>query len=361
LSRGFLLSKKDRRADMHSRLLASLLSVAKVNLVACLRDDRIGFPSNKDLRIFIPDIHLISEKRRKQGNFTFATNFPDLLTAVADALTELRAKKADDETIAVYQLGDFLDLWRENPGLDDKLEVASQIKDDHEDLVSALLDRRLKARFLLGNHDFDLYRWPDYSAWERRYYLPDASAQAPSLILLHGDIFDWVELMPDKVQDVFVYLFAPHLSPTDYSLGQMKALIKQSHGRRNYRTYIRAPKPVTVGHIGDDMGNIPDIWNIQKEGSSSPENLKFLKSAYECCQKANKDYGMNLRAAVIGHTHHARIAVHETDKGDLFTLIDCGAWIENCIADGESSSAPNAQIGALSANEARIYQLAKKE
>lgn len=344
---------------MHSKLLASLLSIATVNLVASLRDERIGFPDNKDLRIFIPDIHLISEKRRKQGNFTFATNFPDLLTALAGALTELRAKRADDETIAVYQLGDFLDLWREDPGLDDKLEVGSRIKDDHEDLVSALLDSNLKTRFLLGNHDFDLYRWPDYGAWERRYYLPDASVQAPSLILLHGDIFDWVELMPDKVQDVFVYLFAPHLSPTDYSLGQMKDLIKQSHGRRNYRTYIRAPKPVTVGLMGKDMETIPDRWNIQTEGSSSPENQKFLNSAYECCQKANKNYGVNLRAAVIGHTHHARIAVREDDSG-FFVLIDCGAWIENCKAEDGSQTAPNAQIGALSANEVRIYQLAQK-
>lgn len=61
--------------------------------------------------------------------------------------------------------------------------------------------------------------------------------------------------------------------------------------------------------------------------------------------------------AVIGHTHHARIAIRETKTGELFTLIDCGAWIENCLAEGDASPMPNAQIAALSANEARIYQL----
>jgi hypothetical protein len=44
----------------------------------------------------------------------------------------------------------------------------------------------------------------------------------------------------------------------------------------------------------------------------------------------------------------------------LFTLIDCGAWIEQCIAGGETNPMPSAQIAALSANEARIYQLAPR-
>jgi UDP-2,3-diacylglucosamine pyrophosphatase LpxH len=68
-------------------------------------------------------------------------------------------------------------------------------------------------------------------------------------------------------------------------------------------------------------------------------------------------YRMNLMVAVIGHTHHARIAVRESRDGDLFTLIDCGAWIENCVAEGAAAPTPNVQLAALSANEARIYQL----
>jgi hypothetical protein len=61
--------------------------------------------------------------------------------------------------------------------------------------------------------------------------------------------------------------------------------------------------------------------------------------------------------AVIGHTHQARIAVH--DIGDeFFALMDCGAWIENCSTEDDPAPRPNAQIAALGANEARIYQLA---
>lgn len=346
---------------MHDRLLGALLSIADVRLVAALRDDRLGFPGDKDLRVFVPDIHLISERRRKRAGFVYATNYPDLLAELALALTDLRGRAAADETVVVYQLGDFLDLWREAPGLDDKLDVAARIKDDHEDLMLALMDRKLKARFLLGNHDFDLYRWPAYTAWERRYYLPDTSLQAPSVILLHGDVFDWVESLPDKIENVFVYLFAPHLSANDYALGEMRALIKRAHGRRNYRTHIQAQRPSTVGSLQPVGANsIPARWNVQEEGKAPSQNLRFLGSAHDCCTKANDAYGMGLRVTVIGHTHHARIATRQTRNGELFTLIDCGAWIENCAAEGDTSAAPNAQIAALSGNEARIYQLAPR-
>ncbi|HSD50898.1 MAG TPA: hypothetical protein VLG48_05765 [Candidatus Methylomirabilis sp.] len=346
---------------MHDRLLAILLAIADVRLVAALRDDRLGFPAANDLRIFLPDVHLISDARREEGGYVYTTNHPDLLTELAVALTRFRTTAGDDETIVLYQLGDFLDLWREAPGLDDRLDAAARIKDDHEDLLLAIMDRQLKARFLLGNHDFDLHRWPDYTAWERRYYLPDSTLQAPSVILLHGDIFDWVEAAPDKLQNVFVYLFAPHLSPNDYALGEMRALIRQGHGSRNYRRYIRAKQPAPVGVLqAAGAGGLPERWNVQREGAAPEENLEFLDAAIACCTRANAAYRMNLKVAVIGHTHHARIAIRETGNGDLFTLIDCGAWIENCVAEGAASPMPNAQIAALSANEARIYQLLPK-
>lgn len=344
---------------MHDRLLATLQSVAGVRLVASLRDERLGFANAKDMRIFIPDIHLISEKRRIQGAFKYATNHTDLLTSVIGALSQLRSNAADDEVVEVYQLGDFLDLWREADGADNQVDVASPIKDDHEDLVTALMDRSLRTRFLLGNHDFDLFRWPDYTAWERRYYLPDTAAGTPSVVLLHGDIFDWVESLPDAVQNVFVYLFAPNVAATDHRLGEMISLIRQSHGVRKYRTYIQAEQPATIGSVQENiLDEVPARWNVQTPGSSPAQNLLYLNSAYESCKRANEQYKMNLKVAVIGHTHHPRIAVREDADGGFFALIDCGAWIEDCIADGDDSPGPNAQIAALSGNEARIYQLA---
>ncbi|MBI1788410.1 MAG: hypothetical protein HYR60_12785 [Acidobacteria bacterium] len=330
---------------MHDRLLETLQSVAQVRLVAALRDDRIGFAGPKDLRIFIPDIHLISEKRQREGGFLYSTNYPDLLTRLVLALTRLKTECAEDESALVYQIGDFLDLWRESPGLDDQLDAAAGIKDDHEDLVTALLDRRLKTRFLLGNHDFDLYRWPAYGAWERRYYLP-------GVLMLHGDLFDWVEALPDQIQDVVVFLLSPNVPPNDYALGQMKSLIRRTHAGRNYRAFIGNPRPAALGALGT-VDAIPERWNVQSQG-------KFFDSAARCAAQGKADYGLDLKAVVIGHTHQARIVVRENAAGDFFALVDCGAWIEECMADGDSAPSPNAQIAALCANEFRIYQLAPR-
>ena len=79
--------------------------------------------------------------------------------------------------------------------------------------------------------------------------------------------------------------------------------------------------------------------------------------AYDAVGRPDNAYGFPVRTVIIGHTHQARIAVRE-ENGGLFTLIDCGSWIENCSVDGATNPLPCAQIGALCGNEARLYQLA---
>jgi hypothetical protein len=181
--------------------------------------------------------------------------------------------------------------------------------------------------------------------------------------LLHGDVFDWMEwVLPDKLQSLFVYLFAPHLSPNDYALGEMKRVVAQSHGRRNYGTFIQSATAAPLGRLKQlGVETVPSRWNVQTEGSASPDGLLFLKESADACARANADYGLALCTTVIGHTHHARIAVQETPDGKLQTLIDCGAWIENCVSAPGATPMPNAQIAALSANEVRIYQLEERK
>lgn len=345
---------------MHARLLTALQSLTEVRLVASLRDVRLGFPYANDLRVFLPDMHLISEKRRKQGGFKFATNQTALLTDVFLAVRDLKLVAGEDETVAIYMLGDFLDLWRETPLLDERLDAAAIIRDDHEELVSAVMDPALRTRFLLGNHDFDLYRWPDYVGWERRYYLPDRTLQAPSTIVLHGDVFSWVEELPDPLQQIMVYLFAPHLSPNSHELGVMERLIKKAHGNKPYTAFLQAPQPLDVGTVlplADT--NVPTSWNVTRPGSSPAARLKYLNPAWEKTMEANQKYQMDLRVMFIGHTHFARLAVREGPAGEFFTLVDCGAWIEQStwVEEGQSRTAPSAQLAALCDNEIRIYQL----
>ena len=85
-------------------------------------------------------------------------------------------------------------------------------------------------------------------------------------------------------------------------------------------------------------------FNVQ-DANSAPEMLTFLDSARRKCADASRDFGLAITTAVIGHTHHARIAVHE-DAGEFFALVDCGAWIEDCVTEDDPTPRPNAQVAA---------------
>src|SRR5580765_8369490 len=138
---------------MHADLRDSLANVADLRLIAAFADDRLGFPEENVLRVFFPDIHLITEKRRQEGKFKFASNYPDLLTAVAKEVKKLKVKCAKaDQTLLAYHIGDLLDLWRETSALDQLGNAASSIEDDFPALIRALTDPKLEAQFLLGNH-----------------------------------------------------------------------------------------------------------------------------------------------------------------------------------------------------------------
>lgn len=338
--------------NLHDRLLDALRSIATVRLVAALRDDRLNFPDPDDLRVFIPDIHLVSAERRQQAGFLYDSNFLPLLRTVVESLRALKRSAGPGERMVVYQIGDLFDLWRESDGLDPDLDVAAGIKDSHEDLVGSLMDPDLNMQFLLGNHDYDLFRFANFSAWERYFCL------SPAVILLHGDIFDWAEKFPLALKDLVVFLFSPHVRPSTAQLERMRPLNQHMRGNRTFTSFVQNESAAPIG-LSRDTGHVPQSWNVQVEGVAADSMLTYLDAARQKCREADQQFGTALRVAVIGHTHHARIAVRES-AGDFFALIDCGAWIENCKTADDPTPQPNAQIAALGANEARIYQLAPR-
>ena len=177
--------------SLHSDLLAKLESVAGVQLVARLTDARLNFPNVDELHVFIPDIHLITAARRAEAGYVYGTNYPELLEKVVNSLAAFKRDAEPTGEVVVYQIGDLYDLWRQVDGLDPEANAASAIQNDHASLLSALRDPDLNTQFLLGNHDYDLYRFPNFDAWQRSFILE------PSGMLLHGDVFDWVEKLPD--------------------------------------------------------------------------------------------------------------------------------------------------------------------
>ncbi len=341
---------------MHDRLLAILQELAQVSLVAALRDERLGFPDPKDLRVFIPDLHLISDHRLATGGFRFHTNHESLLVALLGALKQLKLTAAADESVWITHLGDVLDLWREVPHIDPQAETAARIANDHAELMNALRDPDLNATIFLGNHDYELYHWASYAGCIRRLFIPQ---EQPRVLVLHGDVFDWIEQVPDAVQDFLVYYFAPGAPPTNYALGQMYRFVRQTTPDPNTPAAIQCAAPARLHGLQPVGGApVPSRFNLQRPGDAGA-NTTFLEIAYEAVGRPGGRYGPPVSTVIIGHTHHARIAVRE-QAGELFTLIDCGAWIENCSVDGATDPMPSAQIGALCGNEARIYQLAPR-
>jgi UDP-2,3-diacylglucosamine pyrophosphatase LpxH len=342
---------------MHEQLLGALESVADVKLVCRLKDPRLGFANPKDMRIFIPDLHLISDQRLQEGQFRFHTNCEPLLINVLGALKVFQGQVDADQDVAVTHLGDILDLWRETGGLDPSRDIPARIANDHAELINALRNPGFGATIFLGNHDYELHLWASYASCVRKLFIPEG---APQVVVLHGDVFDWVERLPEETKNFLVFYFSPDVEPNDYQLGQMYSFVQRTIPDAANQQYIRCPAPVPLGNLQSTSElNVPDYFNVQKKGSAEVVH-EFLDLAYEQAQQANEQHGLNLKTVIIGHTHHARIAVRE-DNGDLFTLIDCGAWIENCSVDGSSDNVmPNAQIAALCGNEARIYQLLAK-
>jgi UDP-2,3-diacylglucosamine pyrophosphatase LpxH len=341
---------------MHERLREALLGVAQAHganlrLVACCTNPQFGMSDDKTIQIFLPDMHLLSNARR--ALYPYGLNHEDMLAGVLQALITLKAQTADDENVVVFHIGDYLDLWRESLQPADP-DAARRIKQDHPQLAGLLEDRRLNAHFLLGNHDFDLYQLASYNNWERRFFIPD---EAPGVLILHGDYFDPVERdVPEVLRDIGVYLFGRSHQPGASILAKMADRAHQYNASKDFANGIQLTQAAPLGATRSGEAANGDV-NVQKAGDTVDGGLLFLDQACDECVRANQADGTSLRTVIIGHTHHARIATKTMPDGTPFTLIDCGAWIENCKDANGDEAFPNAQITALSGNQVRIYQL----
>jgi UDP-2,3-diacylglucosamine pyrophosphatase LpxH len=343
---------------VHDEFLEALLAIANVRLLAAYTDEGLGFDGNS-MQVFIPDLHLVSDARR--ADFDYGTNYDKtLLVSVAGVLRNLKgAATAAGQRFNVFHIGDYLDLWREVPPAALDATVPDKIKDDHRPLTDILEDDALNTGFLLGNHDFDLYRFVGYNTWARRFFLP---GDDPSIVVMHGDYFDWVERdVPEALRDIAVFYFGPTHQAGDALVGQMWNLSTQCM-HADYSQFIQLAQPAIFGSLLPEGGDVPANYNLQQRGAPGATNagLMFLDKACAACVQANAASDTKLRMVIIGHTHHARIAVQPMADGTRFALVDIGAWIENCSEQEGGPATPNAQITALSANQIRIYQLAPR-
>jgi len=369
-------------ADFHLHFLQHLLRVAHVQLVSRLKDDRLGFPHGHDIRIFIPDVHLLSEE--KALSYKYGTNHLALFSSLAEELIEFKKSATDKGArVTVYQLGDFFDLWRETPVYLSRDRLAEgtatavqRMAEDHQVLYERLFGPELNIQFVLGNHDFDLHYLEDFIGAELRYYFPFHAEGNPVAVALHGATFDQRERrLGDAVKHMAVHYLGPYVHDRVLDLTPIRELIIEDHGENEYTDHIQRPQPSGLGRshplegedllqknaLGDENHNVlrPGDPNLPEQ------DLVFFPQAKEFASLINDETGWNIRIVVCGHTHFSRIVIDDRSQsqggaeGGFFALVDCGAWIEECSLDGEI--VPNAQIGIMYNNDIRIYQLSPKK
>ncbi len=362
---------------MHKEFLDKLSHIASVKLVAKLKDENIDLPYPGEMRVFIPDLHMFSKFRQQQFRYKSHTNYnadeDDLLPQLARFLLQFKTENSDKKVL-VYQLGDFLDPWRETQKpwklhQDEWPGIIQQMITSNAAVWEPLLDDSLHTNFLLGNHDYDLHHIPPfYDRWRYlRFYINDESG-TPVAGLFHGDLFMWGERIPDCIKQFFVYNFSPRERTKKFEKNLDKE-IKKTHMKKgeyvNYEEYNEAKVLFPLGQLADTSEVDEDEWNIKRKGEASGKEIQHLGKAKKLFARVNRETGYKLRMAIIGHTHRARIAVDD-EGDDRFILVDCGAWVnESKIqvkkeGNWEETVEPNAQIGVLSTNEVRIYQLSPK-
>ena len=114
-------------------------------------------------------------------------------------------------------------------------------------------------------------------------------------------------------------------------LAKMASRAHQYNAQKNFAAPSSCPRPLNwVTRCRAAHPSRSDV-NVQTETDAVENGMLFVDEACSDCVQANQSQGTNLRTVIIGHTHHARIAVRKMPDGTPFTLIDCGAWIEKCI------------------------------
>jgi|WetSurMetagenome_2_1015567.scaffolds.fasta_scaffold68627_2 UDP-2,3-diacylglucosamine pyrophosphatase LpxH len=362
---------------MHKLFLNGLIKIAGVKLIAKYKNEKIGFPYDDDIRIFFPDFHMYSKERQRSQNYSCYTNFnqdqDDLLPVLLRYLIQFKTAP-DVQSAFIYQVGDFLDYWRETllPSNKTPVElngITANIAHSNSHSFDLIVGDNLRTTFLLGNHDFDLNRTPPYSIkWRSQMVLIRNKSKKPLIGVFHGDIFSATEKLPRWVNEFAVYMFSPKevAAKAPRAMAAYKNTINAYHKANDYykdNTNVQDQGP------SPDLGNwtYPETaaleWNVTRETSTDSTNLEHFVASKKLIKQINAVREYQLKGAFIGHTHRPRIVVSD-DTDDFFVLADFGCWIKKCKANfinetGETTMIEerSAHLGVLSQNEIRIYQL----
>jgi len=314
------------------RRLGEIESLESIKGVARVYDTRIGNTNANRIYVFIPDLHIVSRQFR-QVRYDYGFNHERLFV---DLIKKLILLKQDtiEFSISVCQLGDYVDLWRQN------LTDPDPILSDFQGVRDGIFE--LGAWLCLGNHDVEIAKVPRLSTrWHWRLFFPDPDD--PKAYVTHGDVFDWLEKLPDSLQKWAVHLFSPKHAKPAQNLSALVTLVKKRSTTidpTHVFSIASAPKI-------DAAGN-PDAIPVQKEH-------RYLELCYKRIVDMNKAEKLRINTAVIAHTHNPAIAVLD-ERDNYFVLMDCGSW-QGKYQEVNSDPKACCQIGVVCGNDYRVYQL----
>lgn len=335
-----------------------------VHLVARYSDAALDLPGGR-AHIFLPDFHLLNHEDAKAYPKSGFKQGDDLLTLLK-RLAKL--KNANPALLHVWHLGDIFDIWRARGGLGPAAEV-NKIAADYAEIVDRLRmgpPFGVRARIMAGNHDYPLHNLAEWRAARFRLIEND-DPEAGDVLVLHGDVFSWVEGLPDEIQARAVR-FARWVSSGNKDLFNDEESIAALN--RELPVGDRAigePKSDLFNGSEDEDGTDDDapINVIEGDrGHPKAKNKKFFKGA-KALADAFRERGHHIRLMVIGHTHMGRIIHGALDESGSeehpFVLMDCGSWYGTCRLAPDGAFIHSAQVGVLVENEVRLYQFGHHE
>jgi len=302
-----------------------------------------------------------------------------VFSELGEKLIALRDTLADDSRLVTVALGDLIDFWREeNEPNEDVTSMAGRVFGEFPDVRDLLVKMgagSLRAWLIYGNHE----AWDQDGAVDsipltraRKSHLLDVGKSTP-ILATHGYTFDGLETMlPARLKEFFVERFGRLASGTKYQLDRRA---DSAEATANSGPRGDPPQIIEDIHHAELLADWVNVWatnqfagpdDLQRSHSFLPAVTELAGGLRQGRQSALDEMDLgdegplpDLRAVIIGHTHHARISVNKdtaAPERDL-VLVDCGAWIESALFVGERAAVPSCQVGILCGGDIRIYQL----
>lgn len=329
-----------------------------VGLVAQYADPALGLPGGRT-HIFIPDCHLLSPP----DLLVYPNNHFQLDAELLTLLECLKQLKKDFRgELLVWHMGDLLDLWRARGGRGDQAEAdaITAAYSKHMRILTSSPPNGVRARILAGNHDYMTHELPSWAAL-RVGIIENQDPALGDILVVHGDLFDWIETaLPDQLQ-AFIVRAAKQVSAGQTELLQEdRAIVATVNQGIPPGDVPIGPGTTPLARARPVLGAGPKVAVNVVDAAAAAKPPKFFTNAAKLAVQLKK-HGHDIRVVVIGHTHQARIAQGKRSDGKPLVLMDCGAWMGQCRLAPADPWIWSAQLGVIAEAELRIYQLGWKE